>query len=64
MPDIGVINLGFEEKGLKTEDAVRALSSKVNQALAILNDNGIGSADYETGSLNVYAEYNYKNGKN
>lgn len=46
MPDIGVIGLGFEEKGLTTADAVKALSSKVNQAIDILRNNGIGSDDY------------------
>lgn len=62
--DVAIVNLGFDEKGLTSADAVQSLSKKVNQALAILKSNGIGGDNISTGSLNVYPEYNYQNGKN
>lgn len=62
-PDMAVISLRFNEKGKKSADAVKALSDKVNQALAVLKANGYGNEAYETGSINVYAEYSYQNGR-
>ncbi len=62
--DEAIVNLGFDEKALTSAQAVQSLSKKVNQALAILKANGIGGDNISTGSLNVYPEYNYQNGKN
>lgn len=62
-PDMAVISLRFSEKGKTSADAVKALSGKVNRALAVLKANGYGSDAYETGSINVYPEYNYQNGR-
>lgn len=42
---------------------MKALSAKVTQALSILKANGYGDDSYETGSINVYPEYNYINGR-
>ena len=36
----------------------------MNEANALLKKNGIGLSSIETGSLNVFPEYNYLNGKN
>jgi uncharacterized protein YggE len=62
-PDMAVIGLRFSEKGLTSVEAVKKLSEKVNQAISILKANGYDSSSYETGSLNVYPEYSYQNGK-
>lgn len=35
----------------------------MNQALAVLNANGLNNGAYETGSINVYPEYVYTNGQ-
>ncbi len=35
----------------------------MNQALAVLNANGLNNGAYETGSINVYPEYVYANGQ-
>jgi uncharacterized protein YggE len=60
---MATINLRFNEKGKTSAQAVKALSNKVNQALAILNANGLNNDAYETGSINVYPEYNNINGQ-
>jgi uncharacterized protein YggE len=43
LPDKAIIQLSFIEKGATTSDAVLGLSSKINQAVAILNKNGYNS---------------------
>ncbi len=63
LPDKATISISFSEKGTTSAEAVRALAKKVNQAIAILKANGYDSSSYETGTLNVYPEYNYLNGK-
>lgn len=60
---MAVVQIRFNEKGKTSADAVKALSAKVNQALDILKANGYGADAYETGSINVYPEYNYLNGR-
>jgi uncharacterized protein YggE len=63
LPDKATITISFNEKGTTSADAVKALAKKVNQAIAILKANGYNSSSYQTGSLNVYPEYSYTNGK-
>lgn len=62
-PDMAVIRIRFNEKGLTSVEAVQKLAAKVNQAISILKANGYDSNSYETGTLNVYPEYNYQNGR-
>lgn len=62
--DVAILNLSFDQKGKTSNDALNSLSGKVNEANALLKKNGIGLSSIETGSLNVFPEYNYLNGKN
>ena len=63
-PDVAVISVRFQEKALTSAAAVKALSAKVSQALAIFAQNGVNGSSYETSSVNVFPEYNFVNGRN
>lgn len=62
-PDVAIISVRFQEKALTSAEAVKALSAKVSQALAIFAQNGVNSSSYETGSVNVFPEYSFVSGR-
>lgn len=63
-PDVAEVSIRLQEKGTTTAEAVQALSAKTSQTLAVLTQNQISNQDYETGSLNVFPEYSFLNGRN
>ena len=56
-PDIARVSVRFEAEGKTSQEAVTALSEKVNTLILILQINGIDEKDYETSTISVFNNY-------
>lgn len=60
-PDMVQINIGFQELGSTSRQALDKVNEKIASAIQILKANGIPDSDITTDNFNVYTEYDYSN---
>lgn len=61
-PDIATLSAQVTVNAKTVDIAVKQLSSKVSQAIAVLTANGLDNSNYQTSSLNIYPNMSYPDG--
>ncbi len=58
-PDIALVSIGVQTKGLKSNDVVTENNTKMNAITKAIKDLGVEEKDIQTTSYNLYPDYDY-----